>query len=97
MHNIQTQKLKPINPNFGAPGTVAVISGENFVARSQAVSDMKGIGAYKLIGTRVKLGDREINTYNTDESKNIVLEEFKSANANLVHISENKELSPRTE
>lgn len=79
-------KLNDFNPKKGKVDTLVTITGQEFLAPNPLVSDISGIGIYRLIGTRVLLGNRDANDYNVKDGK-ISLEEFKS-NDDIVKIEE---------
>ena len=62
-------KITDFNPKKGTTYTVVNILGENFLYPNPAISSTEGIGIYNLIGTRVLLGEYEINKYNMQNGK----------------------------
>lgn len=62
-------KITDFNPKKGTTYTVVNILGENFLYPNPAISSTEGIGIYNLIGTRVFLGEYEINEYNMNNGK----------------------------
>lgn len=66
------------NPKHGTKDTLVTVKGSGFVtAANTKVSDITGIGVYKILGTRVLLDGEDINEYNTETSNNsIKLEPF---------------------
>lgn len=66
-------KITSFSPNRGNTGTVVVLKGENFLAPDPTATEHD---IPRLLGTRVLLGGKDINLYNTKDSK-IVLKEYK--------------------
>lgn len=64
---VQTLRIDPrittITPPRGTEGDVIIIKGDNFLKKDISVTDIKGMGLYKLLGTRVFLGTEEVNQY----------------------------------
>lgn len=72
------------NPKKGTEDTLVTITGDTFLQASNGkVTDITGNGIYRLIGTRVLLGDKDINEYNTEEGE-IELKEFDKAPENWI-------------
>ncbi|HZX21883.1 MAG TPA: IPT/TIG domain-containing protein, partial [Clostridia bacterium] len=69
-------KIIDFNPKKGTANTFVSIKGENFVPVDTLVKNTSGVGAYKLVGTRVFLGGEDINIYNLDSSGKIALKNF---------------------
>ncbi|HEX3011014.1 MAG TPA: IPT/TIG domain-containing protein, partial [Syntrophomonadaceae bacterium] len=69
-------KLISFSPVSGNTGTLVVVKGENFMA-----PDPTAIAGeiYKLIGTRILLGNQEINEYNRNEYNQIILQPYSNA------------------
>ncbi|SHI52811.1 IPT/TIG domain-containing protein [Lutispora thermophila] len=66
-------KITDFEPKSGNTGTLVVIKGENFIPPDPTDrTDLR----YRLIGTRVLLGNTDINDYNLDNQKKIVLEPY---------------------
>lgn len=63
---VETLRLDPsitsIAPSKGTEDTLVVIKGNNFLKPDQTADD-SGLGFYKLIGTRVSLGEDDVNRY----------------------------------
>lgn len=58
-------KIIDFNPKRGTAYTLVDLKGENLVPPNPLVKDLDGIGFMKLIGTRVFIGGKDINTYTT--------------------------------
>lgn len=76
---VETLKMDPkitsIAPPRGTAGDVIIIKGDNFLKSDLTVTDLRGMGIYRLLGTRVYLGNEEVNQYN-DSIKNGELEKY---------------------
>lgn len=83
-------KLNNFNPKNGTANTLVTVQGKNFVRPNPLVSDLSGMGIYKLIGTRVLLGDRDVNEYYIEGDK-ISLQGYTSdKNDEIIKIEDNK-------
>lgn len=64
---VQTMRIDPkittIAPPKGTKDTLVIIKGDNFLKPDQTATDTSGLGLYKLIGTRVYLGNEDVNRY----------------------------------
>ncbi|MGJ0846858.1 IPT/TIG domain-containing protein [Tissierella praeacuta] len=67
-------KITDFNPKKGTANTLVDLKGQNLVPPNPLVKDLNGIGFMKLIGTRVFIGGKDINTYAT----NNILEPYKT-------------------
>ncbi|WFD10522.1 IPT/TIG domain-containing protein [Tepidibacter hydrothermalis] len=56
-------KLIDLTPKKGTNNTLVVVNGDNFLKPDSAILDTTGIGAYKLIGTRILMDGKDINKY----------------------------------
>ncbi|GEM_PF-249174 len=67
---VQTMKIDPkittIAPNKGTKDTLVIIKGDNFLKPDQTTTNIEGLGIYKLIGSRIYLGNQDVNTYAPD-------------------------------
>lgn len=80
-------KIIDFAPKRGNTGTIVVIKGENFLKPDPTATDDS---PYRLIGTRVLLGDIELNDYNRDDvTKRIKVELFSNPNEILFRIENN--------
>lgn len=70
-------KITNITPPRGTAGDVIIIKGDNFLKSDLSVTNLQGIGMSKLIGTKVYLGNEEVNQYN-EAVKNGELEPYKA-------------------
>lgn len=59
-------KIIDFNPKKGTAYTLVDLKGQNLVTPNPFVNNLEGIGFMKLIGTRVFIGGKDINTYTTD-------------------------------
>ncbi len=59
-------KIIDFNPKEGTAYTLVDLKGQNLVLPNPLVKDLSGIGFMKLIGTRIFIGGKDINTYTTD-------------------------------
>jgi len=64
--------INNFSPNRGGNGTLVVVNGDNFLRPDPTTVVTTGIGIHRLIGTRILLDNREINSYNR-VGNNIVL------------------------
>lgn len=71
-------KITSILPNKGTKGTHVVIKGQNFLEPNAATYTGENGDILKLLGSRVKLGDKDVNEYNINKSGKI---ELKGLNA----------------
>ncbi|WP_129599241.1 IPT/TIG domain-containing protein [Anaerophilus nitritogenes] len=56
-------KITNFTPKKGTAKTIVTITGDNFVYPNPLVTDLAGIGIWKVIGTRVLLGGQDVNEY----------------------------------
>ncbi|WP_313232894.1 IPT/TIG domain-containing protein [Tissierella praeacuta] len=59
-------KITDFNPKKGTANTLVDLKGQNLVPPNPLVKDLSGVGFMKLIGTRIFIGGKDINTYTTD-------------------------------
>lgn len=87
-------KIIDFNPKKGSANTLVSVSGKSFVRPNPLVTELEGIGIQKLIGTRIFLGDNDINEYNKD-GKKIILKEYTSSKdvAEILYINDKGNLS----
>ncbi|ABW20135.1 IPT/TIG domain-containing protein [Alkaliphilus oremlandii] len=82
-------KIIDFTPKKGTAGTLVTIKGENLLPPNPLVKDLSGIGILKLIGTRVFLGDKDMNEYHMPDGKNIKLQDYEMPDKNsIVRIEE---------
>lgn len=62
-------KIIDFNPKKGTANTLVTVSGKNLVLPNPLVTELEGIGIWKLIGTRILLGRKDINQYYMPEGK----------------------------
>lgn len=62
----QDPKIIAISPNKGTVDTLVVIAGDNFFKSDAAAETAKGLDGFRLIGTRVFLDGKDINSYQKD-------------------------------
>lgn len=78
-------KIIDFNPKKGTADTLVTVTGRNFVPPNPLVKDLRGIGIWKLIGTRVLLGGEDINEYYmAKDEKHPGLQTYTSPANNLV-------------
>lgn len=70
-------KIIDFNPKSGSADTLVTVVGENFLRPNPLVTDIKGTGIYRLIGTRVMLGTKDVNEYYMENGE-ITLQPFVS-------------------
>ncbi len=67
-------KINSFSPEKGSSGTLVVVKGDNFVKPDPTAGESDIL---KLVGTRVLLGGKDINSYNRDTvTKNIILKGY---------------------
>ncbi len=70
---VQTMKINPkitsIAPPRGTKDTLVIIKGDNFLKPDQTISSIEGLGIYKLMGSRIFLGNEDVNKYITGEKE----------------------------
>lgn len=59
-------ELKNFTPEKGVKGTLVVVEGDNFIKPDPTASSDSGLGALKLIGSRIILDGIDVNDYNRD-------------------------------
>lgn len=74
-------KLSSFSPAAGNTGTLVVVKGENFIAPDPIANEGE---IYKLVGTRVLLGNQEINYYNRDAFNRIELVDYVNPTSHVV-------------
>lgn len=78
---VQTLQKDPqisgFSPNKGGNGTLVFVKGDNFLKPDPTTRDTSGIGIYRLIGTRILLDGKDINSYYT-VGNNIALQPYQS-------------------
>lgn len=82
-------KIISFSPNKGSNGTLVVVKGDNFLKPQPSTSDISGANIFKIIGTRILLGDEDINNYNKDSDNKIILEPYESLDDNKVLYMDN--------
>lgn len=82
---VKTFNKNPIflnfSPQLGTYGTLVVVNGDNFLKPDPTAVTEKGIDAYRLIGSRMIMDGKEVNTYIRDTSGNIVFDYYTVPNA----------------
>ena len=73
-------KIINFSPNKGSSGTLVVLNGENFLKSDPTAPNATGLGIYRLIGTRVLMDGKEINSY-VRQGAHITLREYTAPNA----------------
>ncbi len=64
--NNQDPKIDSIVPNKGTTDTMVLIKGNNFLRPDAGAEDVSDLGAFRLIGSRVLVDGKDVNTYNVD-------------------------------
>ena len=64
------------SPAKGSAGTLVIINGDNFFKPSPTVPDINGVNLYTLIGTRVFVSGKDVNSYNYDIENNIIFRDY---------------------
>lgn len=62
----QDPKITAVSPNKGTVDTLVVVAGDNFFKPDAAAETAKGLDGFRLLGTRVYLDGKDINSYQTD-------------------------------
>lgn len=83
-------KIIDFNPKEGTAYTLVDLKGQNLVPPNPLVKDLEGIGFMKLIGTRVFIGGKDINTYTTNNE----LKEYTTPADKLILKAEGNKLTP---
>ena len=77
---VKTFNKDPIFTSFTPPqgtyDTLVVVNGDNFLKPDPTAVTERGIDAYRLIGTRMLIEGREVNTYKRDASGNILFDMY---------------------
>lgn len=68
--------FKSFTPPLGTFGTLVVVNGDNFLKPDPTAVTERGIDAYRLIGTRITLDGKEVNTYKRDTAGNIIFDVY---------------------
>ncbi|OJV62970.1 MAG: hypothetical protein BGO41_09705 [Clostridiales bacterium 38-18] len=63
-------------PPLGTYGTIVVVNGDNFLKPDPTAVTERGIDAYRLIGTRILLDGKEVNSYKRDTTGNIIFDVY---------------------
>ena len=77
--------LTNFTPKSGTKDTVVVIDGDNFLVPNPSVTNLSGIGIYRLIGSRILMDGKDINEYNIADSGNIELKDYQG-NKNIITV-----------
>jgi hypothetical protein len=62
----QDPKITAIAPNRGTIDTLVTVSGDNFLKPDPTVLTTQGMDAFKLLGSRLMLDNKDVNTYTRD-------------------------------
>ena len=68
--------FKSFTPPLGTYGTLVVVNGDNFLKPDPTAVSERGIDAYRLIGSRMIIDGKEVNTYKKDPSGNIIFDVY---------------------
>ncbi len=63
--------ITTVAPNKGSTDTLVVITGDNYFKPDPTVANDSGVNAYRLLGSRVFLDGKDVNSYNKDALANI--------------------------
>ncbi len=63
--------FKNFTPTLGTYGTLVVVNGDNFLKPDPTAVTERGIDAYRLIGSRIIMDGKEVNSYTRDSVGNI--------------------------
>lgn len=86
-------KIMDFNPKKGTANTAVTIRGQNLVLPNPLVTELAGIGIWKLIGTRILLDGKDINEYYMNKDKKTPgLQAYSSNDNPLIEIGENEKL-----
>ncbi len=83
-------KITDFNPKKGTANTLVDLKGQNLVPPNPLVKDLSGVGFMKLIGTRIFIGGKDINTYTTDHK----LKEYTTPSDEPIISAENNSIIP---
>jgi hypothetical protein len=70
----QNPVFKDFSPKLGTYGTLVIVNGDNFLKPDPTAVTEKGIDAFRLIGSRMIMDGKEVNTYKRDPSGTITFE-----------------------
>lgn len=76
--------ITSFSPNKGSNGTLVLINGDNFLKPDPTVPDTTGMNIYKIIGTRILLDGKDINTYYKPDNIKIDLQDYANGNNHLI-------------
>lgn len=72
----QNPLFDDFSPKLGTYGTLVIINGDNFLRPDPTAVTEKGIDAFRLIGSRIIMDGKEVNTYKRDPSGTIMFEQY---------------------
>ncbi len=72
----EAPEIASFTPTTGSYETLVVVNGNNFLKPDPTASNIEGINAYRLTGTRVLLDGQEVNEYNYDIYGNVTFLPF---------------------
>ncbi|MGX8796573.1 IPT/TIG domain-containing protein [Fusibacter sp. JL298sf-3] len=72
----QDPEFHSFTPESGTAGTLVVVNGDNFLRPDPTAVTERGVDAFRLIGTRMLIDGREVNTYNTDAIGTILFPKY---------------------
>jgi hypothetical protein len=92
---VKTFNKDPIFKNFTPPlgtfGTLVVVNGDNFLKPDPTAVTERGIDAYRLIGSRIVIDGKEVNSYTKDPSGNIIFGTYEApAEESLIKVDAGK-------
>lgn len=77
-------EIDAISPNKGSADTLAVITGDNYFKPDPTVDSDAGVNAFRLIGSRVFMDGKDVNSYNKDVVDNIDFELYTAPDAEVL-------------
>lgn len=80
----QNPEIDDFSPKQGTAGTLVVINGDNFLTADPTAVTEAGIDAYRLIGSRVLLDGKDVNTYKRTASGEIAFGSYRVPNADAL-------------
>lgn len=86
---VKTFNQNPILDNFtpkqGTAGTLVVVNGDNFLTADPTAVTEAGIDAYRLIGSRILLDGKDVNTYRLSPSGEITFGAYSVPDADALN------------
>lgn len=76
------------SPKIGTYGTLVIINGDNFLKPDPTAVSERGVDAFRLIGTRVVMDGKEVNSYKKDPTGSIVFDAYVSPDEEAIITTE---------